>query len=229
MEKLIHIPPESVVAKAEVAESIEINQEKVFCVRDFENNFDRSDVSRDIFELTGYSSETIHQITEDSLKFIKRGDVFTGYGGDKFILDPELKQIKDGNIEFMTVSKFNLDESQGESALVRMWQYGALKQLVLPENNPGKQVSWEMMMSLKDKLTVVIPKETESVNGVLVAKDRGVKIELNPGDAIFLPLIPRQVISSLTSRGTKYFNLGPAWEGETGANQKPVYWPDQVK
>ncbi|MEI8068113.1 MAG: hypothetical protein WCG91_04190 [Candidatus Shapirobacteria bacterium] len=255
-EKMIHIEPKLVIDRAikptvlkskdgqPVIEGFSLPEGNVFLVRDFIKNNTDPDVSELIEKLTGFSRGVIYEKvradlsgSEDLLatrdvREIKENVTALYHEGDSLILDPILQKERDGKVEFVMVKGCKLGKQKGESVLVRMWRYGALKQLVLPEGNPGNQIGFELFLCLKNRLTIVVPGEVEDQNGLLVAKDEGVKLELKMGDFALLPLVPRQIISNggnFTDRGAKYFTLGPAWGGKGGVDQKPVYWPSQIQ
>ncbi len=251
-----HIDPELVIQKAsspEVLKSIDdvpviegmfTDKGAVLLIHDFFKNNSSGEVSKFIEENTNLSVEDIFRATQvdlnnssdllssQNLTRIKRNVIDIYYEGDKLILDPELQQDRDGKVEFVMVKNIKIGELVGESALVRMWKYGALKQLVLPEGNPGKQIEFEMFFCLKNKLTIVLPRNVENENGLLVAQDEGFKLELQEGDAAILPLVPRQIISNngdFTNQGAKYYTVGPSWDGECGGvSQRPGYWQGQI-
>jgi len=232
IENPVHIDPVTVIKKAENSEGISLNEGNIFIIRNFAENYKNENSVSLIKELTECSGQQIYETVKKSLEVIKKGSVANMYEGDNLILDQKLKEEKNGKVEFIVVNELEVGNKKGESVFVRMWKYGALKQLVLPEGNPDNQIEWEMFICLKDKLSIVIPKEVENRNGLLVAKDNGIKLELSPGDAAFLPLVPRQIISNngeFTPKGVKYLTWGPAWGGEGGVSQKPVFWPGQIR
>lgn len=214
------------------------NGTNVYLIRRFHENVAHQSVQIPLKEITGCTAEEIHQLIEtlapyDKNKLRATGSVFVGRGGDSLILDPGMREK---NVEFMVVGQITLPEGRhAEFAFVRMWAYGALKQLQLPSGNPGNQIEWEMALSFNGNLCFVVPEAVEDREGRIVTSGEGIKFELQTGDAIFLPLIPRQVISTnieaaqANNLGAKYLTISPQWGGDLGASQKPIYWKDQIE
>lgn len=258
LEVPVHIDPDLVLHLAEKPQLVESAPDGtplleavfledgrgVFLVHNFHENFANPAVQKALEKLTGYPAETLHQTVESVIPSPsptgqKMGPALPGRklhcrGGDKLILD---QGMRDKNVESMVVGDLQLEGGESaEYALVRMYRYGALKQLVLPPGNPGNQIAWEMAYSLNGRLCFVIPRGVEDRDGRLVAKDNGCILELDPGDAVFLPLIPRQVISTdpeatqeQIKSGARYMTISPAWGGKEGASQTPVFWRSQIK
>lgn len=239
--QFIHVEPNVVLENAEkfvnkspILNVISANGKKIYYISEVAKNYLNPEVSEKVGSLAGNDAKTIYEVAKESLEKIEQrlkhpksdkldNSVFIDKGGDSLIIDPDMKG-KD--VEIMLIDNFDIGDKSGESVLVRMWKYGALKELYFPKGS-GNQIEWEMLMCLKGNLHVVIPKDVKDENGNLVAQDNGIDIEIKPGDAILLPLIPRQVISADIK--TTYFTMGPAWGGENGIAQKPVYWPNQIK
>jgi len=250
-KKLSHIDPELVLQQAarpddlmtlgdeSVIQGFKTEKGPVLLIHDFmKNNLDGG-VSEFITENTGLLADDILKVaqadlsaSEDllatgGLEKIKQNVTVIDYEGDKLILDPELQADRDGKVEFIMVKDIKIGDKSGESVIVKMWKYGALKQLELPEGNPGNQIEFEVFVCLKGSLNIAMPKEIISRDGLLVSKDDGVRLELAEGDVALLPIgTPRQVISN--NPKTKYYTMGPAWGVEGGASSKPVYWPGQI-
>lgn len=251
-----HIEPELVIQKASNPEALKLvgdvpviegmftDKGAVLLIHDLLKNNSSGEISSFVEENTNLSIEDIFRaaqvdlnnssdlLASQNLATIKENVIDIYHEGDKLILDPELQQDRDGKVEFVMVKNIKIGEQAGESALVRMWKYGALKQLVLPEGNPGKQIEFEMFFCLQNELTIIVPQIVENENGLLIAKDEGIKLELHKGDLAILPLTPRQIVSNngeFTYQGAKYYTVGPAWGGAGGISQKPVYWSSQVE
>jgi len=216
---------------------------KAYLIHNFHHNITNPHVTEIAQQITGYTGEEVHQIVESLVPIdgpmTMRGGVYAGRGGDKLDLDPGRREE---NVETMVVDELTLPHGEGaEGALVRMWAFGQLKGLRLPEGNPGHEVAWELTLLLKgDPLYVVVPKAVQLQGEITVAEDNGVILELKPGDAVISPLIPRQLISaspgasqSRLGSGSKYLSIGPAWDEPPGTNpngisQEPVYWRRQL-
>ncbi len=239
-----HIEPENVVQLAAQSKIIERDSKgnslletcetvgggEAFVVRNFHENFNNPKVNSRIKKLTGITSIIMHDTVEKFIPISGQGGWTRKDGtiiennGDSLILDP---RIKGEPVEFTFVGETVINKQPAEWALVRMWDYGALKQLVFPEPEPDNPIRWEMAMSLKgESLNFVIPAHTENRGGKFVTLDDGVNLQLHPGDAVFLPITVRQVIAGSPSE--KYFYISAPWGGEKGLIQKPVYWRSQI-
>ena len=241
---LRHIEPENVLQLATLPRIVErdtyegsilevcgaVGGGEAFVVRDFHKNFDNPQVDGRILSLTGITSNEFHNIVEEIIPesgqsgWSRKDGTIIENNGDPLILDPRLKGEP---VEFTFVGETAIRNQPAEWALVRMWDYGALKQLTFPEPEPENPIRWEMAMSLKGKsLNFVVPAHTESKGDKVIATDDGVNLQLHPGDAVFLPLTVRQVVAG--SHSEKYFYISAPWGGDKGLIQKPVYWHNQI-
>ena len=248
---LSHIDPELVLQQAAkpdvlisvdgspVIEGLSTEKGPALLIHDFMKNNRDGGISEFIAANTELSADDVLSVVQADLndsedllatrdvRKIKANVAAIEYEGDKLILDPELQADRDGKVEFIMVKDAKFGYKRGESVIVRMWKYGALKQLELPEGNPGDQIEFELFVCLKGSLSIAIPKETTEQDGRLIAQDTGVKLDLQPGDVALLPIgVPRQIISN--NPQTKYYTMGPAWAGDGCVSSKAVYWPGQV-
>jgi len=236
---IIEAYPSEIINKANIPElilpgileSCKTNNGTADIVRNFPKNFDIDEVSEEILLQTGLSGEDLLNILRQELSSMTSGNlenvVYFKDEGDKLLPS----DVGDA-VEFIKVKSTKVDNKDAEATLVRMWRFGAIKQLFFPSGESDDKLKYEIFLCLKNKMNIIIPEEVNEKENGLVTGDTFTNIELNVGDIAILPsTTTRQILNSrptnsLTQDSVAYLTISPPWGTPDGLATKKVSYSE---